>query len=667
MASWVVSRIKHIWPFSRNKTDDLKVSDGLVRSLPVRESTKQFVFALRDPDYPSSVVYLLAAESLSERSASDAECLIRAIRPKVVVAQIGPSALDDVREEENNLNGDETCSVPTSWLGVLKGCFLERIILSKYESKAGSQILQTIFGTGFYGHVLAAKQAAQENHSPFLILETPHRNGQGGELNTSSEHDSNQDGPNKSTIAPLAEISQGSGLFRKTTPLPGDMVSSVPMSSHRHNLASSLDSSALKALTSSMAFSLQNYLALDSGSNCAPTASSTSSSAGCEFRDEDQIPAFAHSFYSLLVDLHDMFNNLPAIDRALVCARNMLLEVEKGKEVDCEVLSHVNKFRIAVEGLRVALNSKARCPLKQEKNLLKVANFYELPYEDKCHALFAQALKRQARDFGTVVAIVDASSLAGIRNYWNTSLPREVADLADNCFISDTSDDASEGDDPKRRNVLVEKPVVAVGAGAATVLGVTSFSKIVPVSTIVKMVTFKVPSIMKLGLLQTKRTAVVALGKVFTPAKLLAPASKGVIPGKIGFVSGVHVPATVKTAVAAEKLRAATHSVIAAAERSSLSAMRTAFYGIMQKRHGKATGGTPWIVFGGSILACTGLLAFGDGIECAVESAHAMPTIARLGRGLEKLRHASRVVHQMDSAQAWEAVYNSLYNLHNKK
>jgi hypothetical protein len=171
--------------------------------------------------------------------------------------------LDDVREEENNLNGDETCSVPTSWLGVLKGCFLERIILSKYESRAGSQILQTIFGTGFYGHVLAAKQAAQENHSPFLILETPHRNGQGGELNTSSAHDSNQDGPNKSTIAPLAEISQVSGLFRKTTPLPGDMVSSVPMSSHRHNLASSLDSSALKALTSSMDFSLQNYLALD--------------------------------------------------------------------------------------------------------------------------------------------------------------------------------------------------------------------------------------------------------------------------------------------------------------------------------------------------------------------------------------------------------------------
>lgn len=219
----------------------------------------------------------------------------------------------------------------------------------------------------------------------------------------------------------------------------------------------------------------------------------------------------------------------------------------------------------------------------------------------------------------------------------------------------------------QRAYMLVDKPVVAVGAGAATVIGVSSFSKIVPVSTITKIVTFKFPGIIKLGLLQTKRTAAIAMGKVFTPAKLLTPASKGVISGKLAFGSGVHGPYTVKAAAATEKLRAATHSVIAAAERSSLSAIRTAFYGIMRKRQGKATGASPWITFGGSILACTGLIVFGDGIECAAESAPAIPTIARLGRGLENLRHASEVVRQMDSAQAWEAIYNSLYDLHNKK
>lgn len=637
-----------------------------MRSLPVRESTKRFVFALRDPDY-DSVVYLLAAENLSERSASDAENLVRAIRPKVVVAQIGPSSLDDVREEEYNLGGDETCFVPTSWLGVLKGCFLGRINWSKYESRAGSQVLQTIFGTGFYGHVLAAKQAATENHSLFLFLETPRRNGQGSGLDASGEHNSNKDGPNKSGTSPSPEVSQGSGLFKRLTSLSDDMVSSVPMGSDRYTLARSLNSSALKALASSMALPLQNSLALDSGSNSVPAANSASSPAECEFDTNDQIPSFAHSFYSLLADLHEMFNNLPAINKALVYARKMLADVEKGKEVQCEVLSHVSKFRIAVEGLRVALNSTARSPLKKEKKNVKDLNFYELPYEDKCHVLLAQALKRQARNSGTLVAIVDASSLAGIRCYWNTSLPPEVADLADECFVSDSLEDATEGDNSKSRYMLVDKPVVAVGAGAATVIGVSSFSKIVPVSTITKIVTFKFPGIIKLGLLQTKRTAAIAMGKVFTPAKLLTPASKGVISGKLAFGSGVHGPYTVKAAAATEKLRAATHNVIAAAERSSLSAIRTAFYGIMRKRQGKATGASPWITFGGSILACTGLIVFGDGIECAAESAPAIPTIARLGRGLENLRHASEVVRQMDSAQAWEAIYNSLYDLHNKK
>jgi len=168
MASWIVSRMKHIWPFSGNKTDDLKVSDSFVRSLPVHESTKQFVFALRDPDYPSSVVYLLAAGSLSEGSASDAECLVRAIKPKVVVAQIGPSALNDIREEEKHLNGDETCSVPTSWLGVLKGCFVEKIVLSQYESRAGSQNFTHNFWNRILWSCFGCKTSCSRKSFPVL-------------------------------------------------------------------------------------------------------------------------------------------------------------------------------------------------------------------------------------------------------------------------------------------------------------------------------------------------------------------------------------------------------------------------------------------------------------------------------------------------------------------
>ncbi|GLJ21911.1 hypothetical protein SUGI_0409730 [Cryptomeria japonica] len=595
MAQWVLSRIQHLWPFASKKTDDLKVSDGLVGALLVPESTKQFVFALRDPD-SLSVVYLLAAESLSERSASDAEFLVKAVKPKVVIGQIGPSSLDDVRAEESNLSSDNACSVPTSLLGVVKCCFLEKINWSKYESRAGSQVLQTIFGTGFYGHVLSAKQAAIENNSLFLFLETPYRNGQANKLDAvESEQPSNQNGQHTSALTSFAEISQSSAFFGQVKALQGDVVLNVPMGYKRYPMSDSLHSS-VKALASSVALSLQNSLTLDQESQAVSNARSDSSTAPSGRDADDQIPSFAHSFYSLLVDLHEMFNNLPAVDKALGCARKMLGDVEQGKEIDCQVLSQVNKFRIAVEGLRVALNSAARTPIKEEEKNLKNANFDDLPYEEKCHVLFAQALRRQARQSDTVVAIVDASSLSGIRKYWTSPVPEAIADLAEECFISGYSDDDANGDDSESRRRLVDKPVIAVGAGAATVLGVSSFSKIVPVSSFMKIVTLKVPAIMKLGLLQTKRSAAAIM------------------------------------AAAAEKLRLATHSIIASAERSSLSAMRTAFYGIMRKRVGRASGASPWITFGGSILTCAGLLAYGDGIECAAELAPAMPTIARLGR-----------------------------------
>ncbi|KAH9291285.1 hypothetical protein KI387_043521, partial [Taxus chinensis] len=324
MASWIASRIQHVWPFASIKNDDLKVSNGRVGALVVPETTKQFVFALHDPD-SSFVVYLLATEPLSERSASDAECLVRAIRPKVVVAQIHPSSLDDVWAEESNLSAGKACFVPTSLLGVLKCCFLENINWSKYESRAGSQVLQIIFGTGFYGHVLAAKQAAIEIHSPFFFLETPYKNSQDGKLDAT---------------------------------------------------------------------------------------------------------------------------------------KNAWTDVEQGKVVDCQLLSQVNKFRIAVEGLIIALNSATRIPIKKEEKNMKDVNFDDLPYEEKCYVLFAQALRRQARQSDTVVAIIDASSLSRIRKHWTTRVLEEISKLAEECFISDTSDNDTNGDasDNKRKVATISTP-----------------------------------------------------------------------------------------------------------------------------------------------------------------------------------------------------------------
>ena len=59
----------------------------------------------------------------------------------------------------------------------------------------------------------------------------------------------------------------------------------------------------------------------------------------------------------------------------------------------------------------------------------------------------------------------------------------------------------------------------------------------------------------------------------------------------------------------------------------------------------------PWATFAGSIGTCTSLLLYGDGIECAVESLPAAPSIASLGRGIQHLHEASQAVMQTEGSR----------------
>ncbi|KAJ8624138.1 hypothetical protein MRB53_032668 [Persea americana] len=68
MAYAMLSWLQDLWPFSIRKTDgDLKASDGLVHGLSIPDQTKQFVFAVRDPE-TQAVIYLLDAQNLSEQT-----------------------------------------------------------------------------------------------------------------------------------------------------------------------------------------------------------------------------------------------------------------------------------------------------------------------------------------------------------------------------------------------------------------------------------------------------------------------------------------------------------------------------------------------------------------------------------------------------------------------
>ncbi|XP_012486275.1 uncharacterized protein LOC105799991 [Gossypium raimondii] len=623
MAFAFLSTLQNIWPFSVFKFDDLRASRDLVHKLSIPDHTKKFVFAVRPP-HSHSVIYILSAQNLSERSAADAECLIRAIRPDAVVAQIGYSALSDIQSEDTLVDS----TVPTSSFEVLRRCFVDKINKDQFDNVAGKLVLREIFGVGFHGHILAAKRAAREIGSAFMVLDSPLRDNFLAYDNDYSK-----------------EVEAGSkiqGLVSRLVPQKGTLVP-VPKFM-RFCITNDVQSQMVKLLSSHIDL-LESGSVSEVGSNEIQVTGSY------------EAPSFAQSIYPLLLDLHDIFVDVPSIGRALAVSQKLLLDVNRGEAVDIRIMSEVYTFRIAVEALRIALNNAGRLPIDKLRNgrTFEIA-FSELPFEDKSHAILAQALQSQAKKFKTVVAIVDASSLAGLRTNWNTPVPPEVKDLVSHLVVDDAGDgDTSDHTDNKRS--LSNKPVVAVGVGATTVLGASSMSKVIPASNFMKVVTLYVPASVKLVMTQTQKVVGIALGKTLGPSKLVAP----------GLASSGGNSSLFKAAVSAKKIRTVVHGVIASAEKTSLSAMRTAFYEIMRRRRVQPTGVLPWATFGCSIATCASLLAYGDGIECAAESLPAAPSIASLGRGIQSLQQASQAVRQTDDNRIQKSIERLMYRLKKAK
>ncbi|XP_028217008.1 uncharacterized protein LOC114399103 [Glycine soja] len=316
----------------------------------------------------------------------------------------------------------------------------------------------------------------------------------------------------------------------------------------------------------------------------------------------------------------------------------MLLDVNRGEVLDKRTVSEVYTFRVAVEGLRIALNNKGLRPVNRKGagNSDKI-EFSDLPIDDKSHALFAQAIRSQTVKFKTIVVVVDASALAGLRKHWDTPLPVEVKELVGELITNSEGKGVMLNHNEKKR-LLTDKPMVAVGAGATAVLGASSLTKVVPASTLVKVVTFKIPTSLKIGLSQMQKVLAFAFG----PSKVVAP---GIA------TSGAKTSGIMKAAVSTEKIRAVAHSVIASAGKNSISVMRRAFYEIMGKRKVQPVGFLPWATLAGCIGTSSGLLLYGDGIECAVESLPAAPSIASLGRGIQHLHEASQAVMQTEGSR----------------
>lgn len=645
MASWIASLLSFLWP--SKASSDLATSRKIVEALPLQPSTKNFTLALCDPDHPKSVVYILATVLLSERSASDARDLIKNVNPRAVVAQVGVDALEIIRLEElNSVNSKSLEIFPTSPMHVMQESFHDGNSLVKYMKMAEAEVVRAIFGTTFIGHVAAAKEAAAELKCSFYYLEGP-------PMPLTPSEDDDHPGIDFKTKADIPSV--GSSAIGVASLLGGSFSFLATRKA--------LEISQSKVISSHAISSVQNSLAMAFSSARIGEGSTEDSS---EKNIEYECPAFAQSFYPLLADLHKVYKDLPGMSFALERTKKLLRDVDKGKDVDQSELALSQCFRLAVEGLRVAINVTAMSSLKLEKPDSDSSHFDDLSYEDKCHVLLAQALKQQAQQSQVVVAILDAGSVEGIRKHWMIPVSDDVAILAKECLVSEGEEDAGVGSEGIRRKAhLLDKPIVVVGAGAAAAVGLASLSHLAPVSTAMKVLTFKVPTIIKLSMLQTKKGAAVAMTKLLTPlTKLVVPAAKGFGPAKFTLGSKISV---LKAASSTGKIRAAAHSVVATAEKASLSLIRTAFYNVMQNRRQKSAGGRSWLSFGGSIAVCVGLLTFGNGIENVIETIPEAPRIARLGRGVNSLYHASETLKQAENGQYWDNLYQKLHGLSNRK
>jgi len=654
MASALLSYLQALWPFSAlgREEDDLSASARLVGALSVPEETKQFVFALReslggsprDRDGGGGVIYILAAQNLSEQSASDAERLIREVRPGAVVTQVARAALDDVRIEEAWLagNGREGVPVPASPFQVIKQCVTEKRSKDQYVKAAACQVLQEIFGVGFYGHLLAAKRAAEETGSCFLLLESPYERNCGGNGSgswNSAADDGSAQQLQASCSLPHSTTDDESGLQLQASCLLPRSATSI-VSSHGRTICLMDDNGGqlLKSLAPSLNFLMSQAITSNAATECRPSE--------CKPADGYEAPPFAQSVYPLLADLYHIFVDIPSIGRAMASAQQLLTQVHEGEPISSDMLSDVYIFRIAIEALRMGLNNAARCHIDtRDKDGSKKLEFSDLRSDEKCHILLVQALRSQLKEFDSVVAIVDASCLAGIRRHWNTPVPSEITQLASMCFnhYGDENGDKIElpsAGSTDKKSWISEKPVVAVGAGGTAILGFSSLSKTVQASAFLKLAPYKSPVVLKYGLMQLQRHAAIVLSKILPH----------------GFVTAGSKASALQFTASAEKIRAVAHTIISSAERTSLLAMRTSFYEIMQKRHRQPFRITPWATFGCSMVACAGLLMHGDGIECAAEAAPSVPMIASLGRGLEGLRLTSQEVRQTKGHNVKEAL-----------
>lgn len=258
------------------------------------------------------------------------------------------------------------------------------------------------------------------------------------------------------------------------------------------------------------------------------------------------------------------------------------------------------------------------------------------------------------------MAIVDVNRIPGIRQQWNQQIPEDVIPFIDECFIS--TDEVEEVNfletlfsgamKPNPPEVSQEKKAaVVVGAGAAAAFGLAYLPNwAAPLMPLLKFTTAKATTLLKIGFLNSKRA--VAL----TVAKGIPGASKVVLPMQASATKSAAASA-VKAAITAEKAQVAAQGLVSGLQRQTLQAIRTSFYSAMRGTQNKQVRRSAWFLFGGSVVAGSGILWYGDKVERTLGSVVYAPNVAKLGRGLQSLSEAKHL-----TGINWDDVYREVYN-----
>ncbi|KAG0591268.1 hypothetical protein KC19_1G162400 [Ceratodon purpureus] len=646
---------------------DITHSRQLVAELQLPDSTAQFVLALRPHGAPEAVVYLLSSLYFSEKAVADVRELIAATQPKAVVALVDLEAIESFREEERVAG--ESFAVPSSVLGVIREHVERDPNVVPYSSRARVELARSMFGAGAYGDVLEAKESAAKVNANFRYIDFPYR--------SSLEH---LDDPGVSeggagerpsgelfreNFVPGGEVQSGGagnyGATRRATQGLRACATRTPFDELRQWRESSSVALA-QMFEQSRSLSVASSAGEGTETSEAPSVNAEAPLENAETsseNEEDHVPEFGIPFLDLFRALYELYQT-PALAQAYLHALRVFQCVEKGQEVNPSDLTEACRYRVALEMSRVRMNNFISASARKVPTR-SAAEFHNLSYEEKCYALLAQSLQKEAREHGTVVAVVDVNRISGIRQQWNQEIPEDFIPLIDECYIStDEVEEVSFFETLFSRGVMKpdhveasqeKKAAVVVGAGAAAAVGLAYLPNwAAPLTPIIKFASAKATTLLKIGFLNSKRAL------ALTVAKGLPGASNVVLPIKASAAKSASVSA-VKAAITAEKAQAAAQGLVSGLQRQMFNAIRTSFYSAMRGAQNKRFKRGAWVLFGSSVVAGSGMLMYGEEVERSLGSVAYAPTVAKLGRGLHSLSEASHMV-----GLNWDIVYNEVYN-----